>query len=115
MIPDISNRKLVIVETPFSGDVEKNLRYLRACMRDCVLRGESPYASHGLLTQPGVLNDEVPDERELGIALGFKWHEVADYMVLYTDLGVTKGMQQGMANAVNNKLKVVRRQIMWKD
>lgn len=46
--------RLVIIESPFAGDVVRNLRYLRACMRDCLRRGEAPYASHALYTQPGV-------------------------------------------------------------
>ncbi len=91
--------KKVIIESPFSGDVERNLEYLRACMRDCVLRHESPYASHGLLAQPGVLRDNEPTERALGITLGFEWHSVADYVVVYGDLGISDGMFQGIKNA----------------
>lgn len=93
---------LVIVESPYNGDVERNLRYLRACMHDCFLRGEAPFASHGLYTQPGVLRDDVPGERELGIAAGLVWGLKADRTVVYTDLGVTSGMLQGMAHAKLN-------------
>lgn len=35
-------------ESPYAGDVNLNLRYLRAAMADCLRLGESPYASHGL-------------------------------------------------------------------
>lgn len=115
MIPVIRERKLVIVESPFGGDVQKNIRYLRACLRDCVLRSESPYASHGLLTQEGVLNDDIHGERELGIHLGFQWHEVADYMVVYTDLGISRGMTEGIKNSGKFGLQVVTRRIMWND
>ncbi len=42
----------VIVESPYAGAtariIERNERYLRACLRDCLLRGEAPFASHGL-------------------------------------------------------------------
>lgn len=89
----------VIVESPYAGDIEKNVRYLRACMRDCLLRGEAPYASHGLYTQEGVLRDEVPEEREYGISAGFAWREGADKTVVYTDLGYSKGMNYGIAHA----------------
>ena len=115
MIPCIKERKLVIVESPFGGDVKRNIRYLQACLRDCVLRGESPYASHGLLTQVGVLNDDVSGERELGIHLGFQWHEVADRMVVYTDLGISIGMTEGIKNANKCGLPIVMRRIMWND
>lgn len=92
--------KRVIIESPFAGDVELNRRYLRACMHDCVVvHGETPYASHGLLTQPGVLRDEVPEERALGIEAGFAWREVAHLTVVYTDLGYSSGMRRGIAHA----------------
>ena len=38
--------KLVLVESPFAGDVEKNLAFARACLHDCFIRGEAPFASH---------------------------------------------------------------------
>ena len=28
--------RLVIVESPYAGDVELNIRYARACLRDCL-------------------------------------------------------------------------------
>lgn len=89
----------VIIESPYAGNIALNLRYLRAAMRDCVLRGESPYASHAILTQEGVLRDEDPAERQLGIQAGFAWREVADATVVYTDLGYSSGMNLGIADA----------------
>jgi hypothetical protein len=88
-----------VIESPFAGDVETNLRYLRACMADCLRRGEAPFASHALYTQPGVLDDDNPDERDLGIAAGFAWRVVADATVVYMDRGVSRGMQEGIAHA----------------
>jgi hypothetical protein len=85
----------VILETPYAGDVPLHLRYLRACMRDCLLRGEAPYASHHLYTAPGVLRDEVMDEREYGIRAGFAWRLLARKTVCYVDLGWSSGMVRG--------------------
>jgi hypothetical protein len=99
----------VIVETPFAGDVRRNLRYLRACMRDCLLRGEAPYASHAIYTQPGVLNDDDTADRELGMVAGFFWGKVADATVVYTDLGVSRGMEHGIARALAEGRPVERR------
>lgn len=93
--------KRVVIESPYAGDVEHNLRYLRAAMHDCIKRGESPYASHALLTQEGVLDDKNPIERETGIQAGFAWREVADLTVVYTDLGITRGMKYGIVDAEN--------------
>lgn len=89
----------VVIESPFAGNVSLNLRYLRAAMRDCLLRGEAPYASHGLYTQDGVLDDGIPDEREHGIQAGFAWRSAAEATVVYDDLGITKGMDYGIKHA----------------
>ena len=91
--------KRVVIESPYAGDVERNLRYLRACMHDCFKRDEAPFASHGLYTQPGVLRDEVPEEREMGIVGGFAWRDAAEVTVVYTDLGMSSGMKYGIADA----------------
>jgi hypothetical protein len=90
---------LVVVESHYAGDVEANLDYLRACLRDCLLRGEAPFASHALYTQPGVLRDEVPAERELGMDAGFCWRHAASKTVVYTDRGMSGGMRAGIAHA----------------
>lgn len=92
----------VIIESPFAGDTETNIRYARACVRDSLDRGEAPYASHLLYTQPGVLDDTNPDEREWGINAGFQWRAAAHYTVVYTDLGISRGMQYGIDDAVQN-------------
>lgn len=86
----------VIVESPYAGDIERNVTYARACVRDCLMRGEAPFASHLLYTQPGVLNDAIPEERMLGIHAGFSWGVVADAIVVYTDYGISKGMRYGI-------------------
>ena len=89
----------VIIESPFAGDIEKNIDYARQCMKDCLLRGEAPYASHLLFTQKGILNDEIPEERKLGIKAGFLWGQTADKTVVYVDNGISKGMQFGIEEA----------------
>ena len=90
----------VIVESPFAGSARYsemgNVTYARAAMHDCLMRGEAPYASHLLYTQPGVLDDEKPDERQHGIDAGIVWGDVADAVVVYTDRGISRGMQYGI-------------------
>ena len=88
--------KRVIVESPYAGDIKLNEKYARAALRDCLLRGEAPYASHLLYTQPGVLSDSDSDERQHGIDAGLAWGKVADAVVVYTDLGISKGMKYGI-------------------
>lgn len=98
-----THMKLVILESPYAAptaeEIEENVTYARACIRDSLLRGEAPIASHLLYTQPGILRDEVPEERKHGIDAGLAWREVADASVIYTDRGISKGMEYGIADA----------------
>jgi hypothetical protein len=89
----------VIIESPFAGDVGRNIAYARAAMRDCLLRGEAPIASHLLYTQEGVLDDNLPEERLLGIEAGLAWGTAAEATVVYGDFGLSRGMEYGIENA----------------
>ena len=89
----------VIIESPYAGDVDRNVAYARAAMRDCLNRGEAPYASHLLFTQPGILDDDDPEERTWGIEAGLLWGESAEATVVYTDLGISRGMRLGQERA----------------
>lgn len=89
----------VIVESPYAGDIPRNVRYAQDCLRDSLRRGEAPFASHLLYTQPGVLNDKVQEERQIGIEAGFAWGEVCDGVAVYIDLGISAGMQEGIGRA----------------
>ncbi|MFH1358598.1 MAG: hypothetical protein ABIH37_01790, partial [archaeon] len=62
----MEKKKLVILESPFNGDVKKNIKYAKLCMKDCFKRGEYPFASHLLYTQDEILDDTNPEERKLG-------------------------------------------------
>ena len=94
--------RCVNIESPYAEDTEENLRYLRACMHDCLMRGEAPFASHALYTQQGVLNDEVPEQRRLGMDAGFSINSRMDATVVYTDLGMSEGMIEGIQQALDD-------------
>lgn len=93
--------RLVILESPYAGDIVTNVNYARACVRDSLSRGEAPIASHLLYTQPGILRDEVDSERQWGIDAGLAWRGCSEATVVYTDRGISKGMQYGIAAAVD--------------
>lgn len=95
-----ASHKLVIIESPYAAmtpeKIAHNETYARACLRDSLERGEAPIASHLLYTQPGVLRDEVPEERQWGIDAGLAWRLVAQMSAVYTDLGISRGMTYGI-------------------
>ena len=99
---------LVVIESPFAGDVARNLAYVRAAMADCLRRGEAPYASHALYTQPGVLDDDKPDDRLLGINAGFAWREKADLVAFYVDLGWSRGMDAALRRLCDERPEMPR-------
>lgn len=90
------NLKRVAIESPFAGDVKTNIAYAKACVNDCLKRGEAPYASHLFFTQDGILDDTVPDERMLGIMAGKAWEKAAAYTAVYIDRGISGGMTLGI-------------------
>lgn len=96
-------KRRVILESPYRGrtpeETELNIMYARACLRDSLLRNESPLASHLLYTQKGVLDDGDAEERAAGIEAGLAWGVVADATVLYLDRGVSEGMRIGIERA----------------
>lgn len=110
----------VIIESPFAGktpaETATNLLYVRAAMRDCILRGDAPFASHALYTQAGVLRDEIPAERGLGMRAGLSWTPAAEAVVVYTDRGISSGMQAGIGRANKANIPLEYRTIPnWND
>ena len=101
----------VIVESPYSGDVERNTKYAQMCLHDCLRRGEAPFANHLLYTQPNVLDDTVPEERELGIAAGFAWRSVSEATVVYIDYGISEGMREGIKQAETEGRRIEYREL----
>lgn len=102
-------RMLVVIESPFAGDRRRNEAYLTACLRDSLRRGEAPFASHRLYTE--ALDDEVPEDRNLGIAAGLCWASRAGLTAVYVDLGISPGMKIGIEDAISIGRPVVKRSL----
>ena len=100
---------LVIIESPYMGNVKSNVAYARKCMSDSLLRGESPFASHLLYTQ--VLDDAIKKQRTMGMDRAFNWYKHADLMAVYIDKGISNGMKKGIAVAEKFGIKMVYRSL----
>lgn len=96
----------VILESPYAGDVARNVEYARRACRDSLIRGEAPMVSHLLYTQPGILDDTDPKERQLGISAGLVWGPFCAASVFYADYGFTPGMLQGFDSAQKHRRTV---------
>jgi len=89
--------KRVIIESPYAGtkkQMQKNIEYAHACMRDSLSRGEAPFASHILYGY--ILNDQKEDERRTGMEAGFEWGRLAELVAVYVDNGISLGMEEGI-------------------
>jgi hypothetical protein len=105
-------RRRVILESPYAGDTDGNVTYARKCIRDCLLRGEAPIASHLLYTQSGILRDEDKLERAMGIEAGLAWLTACECMVVYIDHGVSPGMAAAIIEADKAGIPVERRTLL---
>tara|TARA_R100001198_G_scaffold96662_1_gene87694 strand:- start:1033 stop:1665 length:633 start_codon:yes stop_codon:yes gene_type:complete len=103
--------KVVILETPYAGEIATHEDYCVAAMRDCLFKGEAPFASHMLYAFSNVLDDDLPLERELGMVAGFAWGRKAEKTVVYTDLGISPGMAEGIEQAVKCSRDIEYRQL----
>lgn len=104
--------KAVVVISPFRNE-RGHRTFAKLCMRDCLERGEAPFASHVLY--PLVLADADPDERALGMAAGRVWLQLADKAVVYMDRGVSEGMEADIETALLAGIPVERRTLIKGD
>lgn len=80
-------------------------------MKDCFEKNEAPFVSHLLYTQEGVLDDNVAEERGIGMEAGFLWGDKSEKTVVYTDLGISSGMRDGILRAVKVGRKIEYRSL----
>lgn len=111
----------VIIESPYGGDIEKNVNYAWRCVQDSCQRGEAPFASHLLYTfavdryaqeSNGQSDPNHWISREEGIKRCETWRCVATKTIFYTDLGWSTGMLQAKKHAEEINQPIEERQIL---
>lgn len=102
--------RLVILESPFAGDVAGNTAYARQCLADCLKRREAPIASHLLYTQ--VLDDSKRADRILRSGAGMAWQAAVEALVVYTDKGLSAGVREAIQLAKDLGLPVEYRRLV---
>lgn len=107
--------KRVILESPYASTATssrwRNEEYGLECLKDSLHRGEAPFAAHLLYTRKGVLEDSDPDQRRMGMKAAREWYKISDAVVVYTDLGISPGMEVGIENAATEGVPVIFRRI----
>lgn len=89
---EIRNRPRVYVASRYAGDVERNVAAAVRCCQFAIRRGCIPIASH--LLYPQILQDNIPEERELGTVFGLALLALCDEVWIFTD---GDGLSPGMA------------------
>lgn len=102
-------RRVFIVSplsSPTPEGVHANLAFARRCAIHCLAKGESPFAGH--LFFPQFLDDDVPQDRDLGMRAAYEWMAQAETVVAYIDRGFSKGMLADLAVAAGHGDSKVR-------
>lgn len=101
----------IIIESPFDGNERsrsENLKFARACMADSLERGEAPVVFHKLYPRAaGGPLPETAEGRQRGMDAAQNWFDVAEKLVVYSDLGVTSGMKKAIAKASSSQRATV--------
>ena len=96
-------RPVVYVCSPFSGDPSGNAEKARRYCRFAVDTGYAPFAPH--LFFPQFLDDENPDERELGMFMAIIMLTKCAELWVFGD-PITKGMSQEIRKAESRNMIV---------
>ena len=89
------NRRKVYVASRYAGDVERNTMAAVTYCRRVISEGYMPVASH--LLYPQILNDDDPEERNLGLLFGLALLRMCDEVWVFGE--VSAGMAQEIEEA----------------
>jgi len=95
--------QLVFICSPFSGDIKRNTKKAAGYCRFAYSKGFVPYAPH--LHNPNFLFEDIPEEREAGIALGIEILKRCNQLWLFGDK-LTGGMRLELEAAQQMKIQV---------
>ena len=92
----------VFICSPFAGDTVRNIIRAQGYCRKAVAEGHVPFAPH--LYFPQFLEDENPEEREKGMAMGLSWLSHCDEMWVFGE--PSSGMQTEIAYAAEHQITI---------
>lgn len=97
--------KLVYVCSPYRGETERNIGYAQELTRLVLDNGFVPVTPHLYLTQ--VVCEEVPQERELGMAAGRELLKQCEYILV----GSRYGLSDGMLGEIELAMKMEKKEL----
>lgn len=94
--------KKVYVASKYAGDVEANVMAARAYCRRVIEEGYMPMASH--LLYPQFIDDNIPEERRLGMSFGFEMMKLCDEVWVFG--AVSSGVAEEIVKAEENGITI---------
>lgn len=95
--------KFVYVCSPLRGDIETNVRRAHGYCRFVIQQGALPLAPHAIFT--AVLDDTIPQERQLGMALGLELMKRVDELWVFGKR-ITEGMRSEIEVAEERNIPI---------
>lgn len=108
-MPIINTMTRAYICSPYRGNIEANLRYLDQAIKYSLDLGEAPYAPH--LYLPKYFDDNVAAKRYQALRIGEKFLSVCNIIAVYTDYGISDGMQGEIDYAKSIRIPIIIRKI----
>lgn len=89
--------KLIYMASPYAGDIEKNIEFAKKACLYITEQGHAFYAPH--LLYPAVLDESLPEQRQLGLDMGLTMLEKCDELWVCGDR-ISFGMQAEIDHAI---------------
>lgn len=99
------SNNLLYVCSPYRGNIKRNKEYARELTRAAINSGFSPVTVHLYLTE--VLDDNKPQERNMGMAAGQEILKQCKYILLGEEYGISEGMKEEIMLATLKGLTVL--------
>ena len=97
------NRRKIYVASKYAGDVERNTAFAVNCCRRVIDEGCMPIASH--LLYPQMLDDNNPDEREMGLMFGLALLAVCDEIWVFGEVSARVAREVAEAKRLKKRIR----------
>lgn len=105
VMPITKRRKIIYLCSPYSGNVEQNIKNACIAAKEAILADNvAPIIPH--LMYPVILDDDIPEERALGIDLDIDLISKCDELWYYGDI-ISSGMRAEIDFAQANQIPVI--------
>ena len=89
--------KTAYICSPYSGDTKRNKQYARELTAHAIQLGYAPITPHLYIT--GCLDDNEPEERELGLTVALELLNKCDVIYIGDTYGISDGMEREIFRA----------------